>query len=266
MRGKRVLIICEQGLGDQLLFLRFLTLLKAKNAHIRVRASPKFLPLFEQNIYADIWEADTEKLPDDVDEILYMGDLPYALGIEHDKDIPPPLPLSPSPTIMTQVYKQLRDLGPPPYAALTWQAGLAMKKEGRFYKRIDKDILKKYFENYKGTLIILQRDVPKGEITEFLKGINCAAHNLTYLTDSMPHLLALLAIVDENIGVSNSNMHIRACLGKGSRILLHTKKDWRLRLKKDGSALWFPATKIYPNDRIRGWIPALNRLKKDLDL
>ena len=48
VNGKRILVVCEQGLGDCIMFARYLSMLVARGAHVALVCSPLLRSLFER--------------------------------------------------------------------------------------------------------------------------------------------------------------------------------------------------------------------------
>ena len=76
-------------------------------------------------------------------------------------------------------------------------------------------------------------------------------------------MLALLALVGEYVGVSNTNMHLRAGVRKTARVLVPRPADWRWMTDGDRSP-WFPDFAIYRQTADGDWDPAMTRLAADL--
>ena len=89
-------------------------------------------------------------------------------------------------------------------------------------------------------------------------------HDAASLTDDIEDLLALLSLLDENIGVSNTNMHLRASLGLGSRVMVQTPGgDWRWGVEGNAS-VWFTESVVYRQTNKGEWDTPLQTLQHDL--
>ena len=76
-------------------------------------------------------------------------------------------------------------------------------------------------------------------------------------------VLALLLLLDEYTGVSNTNMHLRAGLGLTARVLVPDPPEWRW-MDRGTASPWFPRFRVYRQDRGAGWAGALSELSADL--
>ena len=75
-------------------------------------------------------------------------------------------------------------------------------------------------------------------------------------------MLAVMACLDEYIGVSNTNMHLRAAVGKSGRVLVPHPADYKWMAA--GRSPWFPAFKVYRQSVDGGWGTAFASLSSDL--
>jgi hypothetical protein len=77
-------------------------------------------------------------------------------------------------------------------------------------------------------------------------------------------MLALMAQLDEYVGVSNTNTHLRAAVGRPSRVLVPANiLDWRWMSEGERSP-WFPDCRIYRQTPEGSWLGATLLLQGDL--
>lgn len=88
-------------------------------------------------------------------------------------------------------------------------------------------------------------------------------HDFTALNEELEAMLALLALIDDYLGVSNTNMHLRAGAGHTARVLVPCPAEWRWMATGKKSP-WFPGFKIYRQTSHGDWEPALAELASDL--
>ena len=74
----------------------------------------------------------------------------------------------------------------------------------------------------------------------------------------------LLASLDEYIAVSNTNVHLRAAVGKTSRVLVPFPPEWR-RMDTGTESTWYPGTALYRQSTSGDWTEGIQRLKNDLE-
>ncbi len=266
LTGQRILILSEQGLGDELFFLRFVPFLKARGAWVIYRCGEKISNIVQRLEYIDVVLQINETLPT-TDYTLLLGDLPQAFNMM--TDVPPSLSFSPLSSHVTKMREQLHQLGKPPYIAITWRAGVKSNvKDKRFIKNVyDKEIplteLAKVLQTLEATFIAVQRQPIEGEIAELSHLINCPIHDFSALNDNLEEMLALLSLLDDYIGVSNTNTHLVAGLGKTAKILMPYPAEWRW-LATGIESPWFKNFPIYRQSIDKTWTSALQQLIQDL--
>ncbi len=272
----QVCLLREQGLGDQLFFLRFASELKARGARISYRSAPKIASLLERVATIDCVILDTAPLPP-ADYNLMLGDLPYVLAngdLAPDASsgahtlVPPPLPLAPLATESARMREQLAKLGPPPYLGLTWRGGTAPEEQAggmswMLFKQIPLPQLGAALRGVNGTFVALQRNPERGEIDQLAAAIGKPVHDFTAFNEDLEAMLALLALLDDYIGVSNTNMHLRAGAGRTARVLVPCPAEWRW-MAEGRQSPWFPGFTTYRQTPHGDWEPALAELTGDL--
>ena len=72
----------------------------------------------------------------------------------------------------------------------------------------------------------------------------------------------MVALIDDYVGVSNTNMHLRAAAGKTARVLVPCPAEWRWMAS--GSSPWFPGFGIYRQALNGRWEDALTALRRDI--
>jgi hypothetical protein len=113
------------------------------------------------------------------------------------------------------------------------------------------------------TLLALQRNPQPGEIGQLAADLGEPVHDLSALNEDLEAMLALLALIDDYVGVSNTNMHLRAGAGRIARVLVPCPAEWRWMAEGDESP-WFPGFRVYRQNPDGDWKAALGRLRGDL--
>jgi len=283
--GRTICVQCEQGIGDELFFLRFATRLRELGARVAYVASQKVGALLRAR--GDLLDAVLlpAEPPPPSDYGVWLTDVPRLLGAlearghraaapaESDRTrIGPlaPFPLSPLQARLEGMRERLRALGPPPYLGATWRAGpeqLTLTDAQRglvpLSKRVAPERLGEALRDTDATVIVLQRHPRRDEIEAFVAGLGRTAHDLSDANENLEDMLALLALLDEHVGVSNTNMHLAAGLGRPARVLVPCPPEWRWMAEGDTSP-WFPGFRVYRQTGSSDWAPALRRLAADL--
>ena len=264
LSAKRVLIVQEQGLGDELFFLRYAPLLRTRGALLSYQGESKMHALLGGR--RDLFERllAPQATPEGADIVVLSGDVPEAAG----GDIVAPLPLVADPTLLAHWKERLAALGPPPYLGVTWSAGLGTDESFRLrrqvqIKQVPVEDLGAALRGVPGTVIVLQRNPVAGTMARFRDAIGRQAHDLSALNEKMEDMLALLRLLDQYVCVSNANTHFAASLGLACRVLVMRWPEWRWRATGVSSP-WFPGARLYRQQADGGWAAPLERLRGDL--
>jgi tetratricopeptide (TPR) repeat protein/SAM-dependent methyltransferase len=288
LNGRDVLVLYNQGLGDELFFLRWLPQLRARGARVIYRSSPKLAPLLARLDTIDelVPEVEGAAVPDHArvanqQYACLVDDFPLALGEGVAGEVAPSLRIDPEPTRVAALRERLAAVGPAPYIGVTWRGGTAPSADGRhenlirfdsgsavrtkaLYKEVPLADCAHVLGGVRGTLIALQRKPAAGELAAFAAAAGRDLHDFTACNDDLENMLALVSLLDDYVCVSNTNVHLRAAAGLPSRVLIpFPSPDWRWMREGDESP-WFPGSRTYRQDVTRGWESALSALGRDL--
>jgi tetratricopeptide (TPR) repeat protein len=269
LAGQQVLLVSEEGLGDVLFFLRFVPLLSARGARVSVRAPDKLVALLRatgrfEHVLA---ESTSDALGGEADFRVLTGELPFALGCERTVAA---FPLVTRAELESGWRERLARFGSPPYVGVTWRGGTDVRQTPEFgrgvrmlFKEIGPEALAGALQRAPGTLVSLQRLPAAGETEKLAAAVGRPVHDLSAVNDDLESMLALLAILDEYVAVSNTNVHLRAGVGRTSRVLVQFPPEWRWMAAGDESP-WFPGCRVYREALGEGWKGALAALAADL--
>ncbi len=262
IEGRSFLLLGEQGLGDEIFFLRFQAPLRQRGAaQVAAEVSGKIHGLMSRVAGFDAVVTDRGRRPA-ADLALVAGDLPHLLNMRAISDIPPTLRVLPLPERAAEIAEKLAALGPAPYIGVTWRAGTA-DRLGALFKLAPLEDIGRALAGLPGTLLALQRLPQAGEIEGLAAAAGRPVHDLTALNDDLEGMLALLAQIDDYVCVSNTNVHLRAMVGRSCRVLIPAPPDFRWMAEGEESP-WFPGMPLYRQNESRDWTDALADLKRDL--
>ncbi len=259
LQNKKVLILSEQGIGDELFFLRFMEQFKSTKAIVDYLPCQRLLPLLKP---LNLVDRLLPSMPDKrcYDYCISIGDLPYLL--EHDgSNNPPPLSLILNNDSLKRVKQVLQEFGPPPYIGLTWQAGgiRNSKLSGSYYKEIDLASLCAAIEGMPGSIVAMQKNVSQQDLNTLSTYLTRPILNAAVYHDDLENMLSLLSLIDTYISVSNTNIHLREGLQKLSHALICSPPEWRWQVHSNIST-WFPNSRIYRQTPGGSWQSAISEL------
>ena len=251
-----ILVCEEQGLGDEIFFLRFAAALHERGHRVSFRGDARLAPLLP---------AFVESSSASAQYVIGSGDLPLAAG----RDFAPPQELAVDPARRAGWERELRKFGPPPYIGVTWRAGVLPdepkpQRGAYLVKEVASEALGQALAPAQASIVILQRRPTVEDLRSFTAGLGRPALDLSRTNDDLADALALLSLLEDYIGVSNTNMHLRAGLqGRLARVLLGLPSEWRWGLEGPRSP-WFPDFALYRRRFDEDWTAVLQALKQDL--
>lgn len=291
LHNKHVGVLCEQGLGDELFFLRFVPQLKARGARITYCTSPKLGSILRRTAAIDDVITDVKQFPA-TDWNIVVGDLAHAFCASASTPLatlasagentllavfpwtyapyaplpPPSLSIAPLPDALDALRARLAAAGPPPYLGITWRGGTAPDQQRgadwKLFKEVPIPQLAQALRAWPGTLIALQRLPVGGELDALQSALGRPVADFTAVNEDLEHMLALLSLIDEYVGVSNTNVHLRALVNRPTRVLVPCPAEWRWMAA--GASPWFRGSGVYRQTPDSRWDDALDALRRDL--
>lgn len=260
IEGKTILVHCEQGLGDDIQFLRFIRpLLDEKKpaqilliTHSAIRSLVGDLPVTVLDPSAalpvyDCWVA--------------LMSLPLCLGTLVDT-----IPLPWVPVIEPERIEKWRvDLALPSdklNIGVCW-AGNFQHKNDR-HRSIDLPTFAKLFGAEGVNFVSLQQMRPgEAEIFKEIKATH--PHLSAYFFDDLRDTGAAMLNLDAVISVDTAVAHLAATLGIHTHILVPAfGTDWRWMLDRDDSP-WYPWARIWRQPKINDWKTVIGSLRAELE-
>jgi hypothetical protein len=262
LAGKTLLVQCEEGIGDQILMIRYVQDL-AKRFHARVlaRVDPPLVRLFQTAPGVET-AVSSDQPPPAFDEFVWMMDLPGKCGTTM-QNMPGVVPYLRAPVAESESFQKriARDGSPRLRVGLRWAGNL---------------------RNYRG----LSRAIPPGELAGNLSDLDSVEFyslqknpeagaalegsqdfpliDLTGELDDMADTAALIANLDLVISVDTAVAHLAGALGKPVWTLLPFSADFRWLIGREDTP-WYPTMRLFRQARQRDWSEVLARVRVELN-
>lgn len=256
LHGHTVRVQGEQGIGDELFFMRYLPALQARGAQVHYQlCNAKLAPLLRQPALATLAHATTTAIQHHV----LLGDLPLALGGSDAHRYPPAVPLQANASARVRLQQQHPLLTRPRRKlGLAWRAGTQAQPQGFATQRwLQKSVplvsLLDVLAPLDVEVVVLQRGLQPGEWAQVQARLG-ADHVLdaSGCDQDLDELLALLSCLDGLVGVSNTNVHLCAGLGIGGDVLVPAPAEFRWQ--EEGSpSPWFPGFAVHRQTAGEDW-------------
>lgn len=257
LNDKTLLVFEDQGVGDSLLFMRFLPAVKARypDCHIQIMAERKMDEIYQRSL-SDICEVifkqDSAGRILQADFMCALSSLPMALGTDiHTLPAPPLLSIRDALN-----YKQRED---DLIIGLTWKTVNISVGARRSVELSDFAAL----ATIPGVrLLNLQYGDTKTE-REACDFDMIHDEAINPYEDMQGHLDQINAC-DLVISIDNTTVHAAGTLGKPVWVLLPYECYWRAFHHDDEATPWYPSMRLYRQDEGRLFEPVIKRIAQDL--
>lgn len=224
--GRDVTIACFRGLGDTLMFIRYVPLVRAIARRVVVYAQESLLPLLRPSIGGVEWRVLTDDEPENL--TVELMELPHVFRTTL-ATIPREVPYLRVEPADVDRADGARHVG------VVWRSG-------------DWDP---------------RRDVPR-ELLASLAVPGVVLHPLQKEHVDTPLATArLMRALDLVITIDSMSAHLAGALGVPVWTLLHAEPDWRWMRERDDSP-WYPTMRLFRQERAGEWEPVIGRVRAEL--
>jgi len=258
LRDKTILVVGEQGHGDNIQFCRFLFNLHAAGAKILFQVTDGMIPLLANASIIDWVGRYTDETPE-FDYWIPIMSIPGVLGVTIDNL---PRPISYINAQETQVKEWLQRMGPKKRmrVGFSWSgrrdAWLNRHKGVPF-----ETMLELVKSNPEYEWINLQVDATDEESQAL------AAAGVTMYPGSISSFAetaALIMCLDVVISIDTAVTHLAGALGRPTWLMLQWfATDWRWMLDRDSSP-WYPTVRIFRQPSMGDWTSVTKKIAQYL--
>ena len=275
--GKRILIVGEQGLGDELMFANIVPDVAravGENGKLQIAVDPRLVPIFQRSFpKAEVGTYDDGKLEGkpvrifpwarengDPDFYAPVG-TPLHIFRKQVSDFPREAFLKADPEKRKAFRTRLEALGPGPYVGICWRSMVMGAKRGKYYSPIDAwgPIL-----NLPGMTFV---NLQYGEVTEELKRVSeqfgVTVHNFTDLDlrNDLDGAAALTDACDLVISAPTAAAAMAGALGRETWFML-ASRVWP-QLGTD-SYPWYRSTRVFACEKFADWNTLMPKVAREL--
>jgi tetratricopeptide (TPR) repeat protein len=261
--GRTLLVVAEQGFGDNLQFSRYLPLLRRRYPRARILywCRQALFRLIGFSATALAW--DVEVLPEvlpastEFDVFISLMSLPGRMG-----------------TTLENVPSDVPYLAAPPQLIGKWAArfaGLKGKKLGlvwsgsetywQKFRAVRLERMEPLFQVGGIHWISLQKGPGAGQIAG--EGLSDRIVDVMGEAGDFADTAAIIAHLDLVIGVDTAVLHLAGAMGKPVWLLNRFDTDWRWLLEREDSP-WYPSLRIFRQGSLGDWDSAILRMARAL--
>ncbi len=256
LAGKTILLYAEQGLGDTIQFVRYVSMVKAQGARVILEVQAPLKTLMASIEAVDVLIAQGEKIPA-FDYHCMLMSLPFAFN-SNLHNIPAPTSyLTASRDKIADWADKLREF-PAPRIGISWSGNPDHKNDHNRSIPLQwlADRLLPEF-----TYISLQKELRESDSARLESDSKILS--FSDQLEDFSDVGGLIANLDMVISVDTSIAHLAGALGKPVCILLPYAPDWRWMQSGDSSP-WYPTARLFRQSALSDWASAIEQLNQYL--
>ncbi|MSN25189.1 MAG: tetratricopeptide repeat protein [Geobacter sp.] len=252
LEGKTILLHAEQGFGDAIQFVRYVSLVAKLGGSVLLECHPELVSLFQGVEGVQTVLPFGESLPD-ADYQISLLSLPHILGTTVD-NIPSKTPyLSPSSGHRSKWAHLLTDYRDTLRIGLIW-AGKSYPDPLRSCRLSDLAPLAAV-----GNSTFFSLQLGPGAEQMSCKPPGMKLIDLTAEISDFSDTAALIEQLDLVISIDTATAHLAGALGKPTWLLLPYAPDWRWLLKRADSP-WYPGMRLFRQETSGKWDTVINKV------
>ena len=263
---KRILIYCEQGLGDTLQFCRYLKLVSNLGAKVIFMVQEPLINLLKNLDGVDAILLENTALPE-FDFHCPLMSLPLAFKTRLDS-IPNQIPYIKADMDKASYWQKKLSNSTRLKVGLVWSGGFKVQAElwvmnnrrnlPLGHLNVFKDLNVDFYSLQKG-------EPAESEFKALLQdgSIELNVNDYTDELNDFTDTAALIHNLDLVISVDTSTAHLAAAMGKPVWILSRYDGCWRWMLNRSDSP-WYPSVKLYAQSIMGDWQSVCEKIRVDL--
>lgn len=259
IKNKKLLIICEQGIGDSILFIRYVKKIKKSQSKIYLLIKENLISLFENIAEIDEIFINEEDLPS-IDYYIPLMSLPFIF--RNDKFVPPVYNFLKYKIKNNKDWKNKINKNTKIKIGIVWQ-GDKINNKYNFKRSINLRMFQSILELKEIEFISLQKDYGRDQIND--NKLQNLVTDFYGKIDQKPFedTIPIIDCLDMVISIDTSLAHIAATMEKETWILIPKVPDFRWGLESD-KAIWYNKATLYRQNKINDWSDVFKKIKKDL--
>lgn len=265
LRGKRVLVVAEQGIGDEIMFASVLPDLMAIAAHVACIVDYRLQGLLTRSLPGV--EALAGSGPDlvDIDKfdvVLALGSLPFAFRRSED-DFPGNAYLRPATTVVDAWRKRLGPSQGRTRIGISWRGGVTRTRTGA--RSMELETLRPLLERDDCTFVSLQYGDVAAELAAFNATLSRPIESFPpHELDDFEQLAGLANALDMIVTVQTTLAHLAGALGQRALVMIPRRPEWRYGISATDMP-WYRSLRLFRQADTAGWGPVIARIALDLD-
>ncbi len=263
-KGQTVVVQCDQGLGDIIMFSQCVKRLQEDCKDVILETVPRMAPLLSRTfpgtiVYPTIKETGFDwPKKHKIDAHIHISHLP-KFYLNRDSDFPRQAYLKPYDKMQAH-WLDMLEKHPKPWVGIAWQGGIpATQKHLRSFELPDfAPVIGRA-----GTVVDMSYHNSKTEVARWNIANKKQIVYPSIKEDNYDATVALASVLDDVVTVTTTLAHVRGALGMKAKVLVPEVPTWRYAYRMpDDSMIWYPADSVKLYRRKPGetsWRHAINR-------
>ncbi len=260
MQDARLLVVCDEGVGDAIMFARYLPQVAERAGHVAVGWEPYHPELFGRIKGVSAVYTSAPK-PSDFDVYVMICDLPrvFATTLE---TIPAAIPYMPLDEMKLQQWRTRLDaelLAGQLRVGIAWAGSPSHVRDAQRSMAFSQ--LGPLLDVNGVSFVSLQKDVPDADRAALAAATNVLDVSATLR--SFSDTAALIANLDLVVTVDSAVAHLAGTLGARVLVLLPKPADWRWLIDRSDTP-WYPTMRLIRQQLSGDWEPVLKEAQRSL--
>lgn len=269
LRGKSLVILNEQGLGEEFQVARLYTQLLGECDDVTVVCDPRIVDLLARSFPAltALPHGDQAAIGDAVaaaDYVSYLTNLIAQLAPDAKPETEPRDYLRADPDRVSRLRRKYQAAyGGKRLIGFSWGTSSSFKQSAR---TIAVDQWKALLAREDCQFISLQYSTSAPVLEEYGRslGVSIAVDESIDAKDDLDGLAAQIAALDQVISIDNTTVHLAAALGQPVWTLIMKYPHWLWGLKGERSS-WYPTMQLFRQREQNNWTGVLQEVETELE-
>jgi tetratricopeptide (TPR) repeat protein len=254
LNGRRILLYCEQGLGDNIQFVRYRRLVAEAGGEVVLECSPRLAPLFKAAFACEVFSEGSE-LPD-CDLAVALPSLPRMFRTTR-QTIPAHIPYLQADPRLVEAWNERMPCTGKIRVGLVWGGNPKFGADRRRSLRLEQ--FAPLAEIPGLALFSLQRGVHAEQLETAPFPIQALEEESHQITDTA----AIIRNLDLLISADTMPAHLAGALGAPVWTVLHFSPDWRWMQGSEQSP-WYPSMRLFRQAQPGDWESVIRNLTENL--
>jgi len=266
LEGRVVLVLPEQGLGDEIMFGSCVPDLAAQARHVIVECDPKIETLLRRSFAGCTVVSRQRTVANDwINRVEPRPDLQLAAGSlarrfrQRAEDFPQRAFLRADAAAVAAWKSRLEALGPGRKLGLSWRGGVAFT--GRKRRSFSLDELLPVLRLPGVQFVSLQYTDVRDELGGLESRHSLKVHHWQDAIDDYDQTAALVCALDGVLTVCTAIVHLTGGLGRPALVMVPFGADWRY----GGSGermMWYPTVRLVRQQKVGQWTEVLDEVSR----